>query len=63
MTRGMTANGALPSVASVTLTLTDGRTVLWGTTDRTAEKAEIAVFTTALNRWQMATKLYEAGIR
>ena len=28
-----------------------------------AEKAEIAVFTTALNRWQMATKLYEAGIR
>ena len=28
-----------------------------------AEKAEIAVYTTALNRWQMATKLYEAGIR
>ena len=28
-----------------------------------AEKAEISVFTTALNRWQMATKLYEAGIR
>lgn len=28
-----------------------------------AEKAEIAVFTTALNRWQMATKLYEAGVR
>lgn len=31
---------AAPSVASVTLTLTDGRTVVWGTTDRTAEKAE-----------------------
>ena len=31
---------AAPSVASVTLTLTDGRTVVWGTTDRTAEKSE-----------------------
>ena len=31
---------AAPSLASVTLTLTDGRTVVWGTTDRTAEKAE-----------------------
>ena len=31
---------AAPSVASVTLTLSDGRTVVWGTTDRTAEKAE-----------------------
>ncbi|TGD86337.1 cell division protein FtsQ/DivIB [Mycolicibacterium sp. CH28] len=31
---------AAPSVASVTLTLTDGRTVVWGTTDRTDEKAE-----------------------
>ena len=28
-----------------------------------AEKAEISVFTTALNRWQVATKLYEAGVR
>jgi hypothetical protein len=28
-----------------------------------AEKAEIPVFTTALSRWQMATRLYEAGIR
>ncbi len=28
-----------------------------------AEKAEIPVFTTALSRWQVATKLYEAGIR
>ena len=28
-----------------------------------AEKAEITLFTTDLNRWQMATKLYEAGIR
>ncbi|MGH3960596.1 cell division protein FtsQ/DivIB [Mycobacterium sp.] len=31
---------AAPSVASITLTLADGRTVIWGTTDRTAEKAE-----------------------
>lgn len=30
---------AAPSVASITLTLTDGRVVVWGTTDRTAEKA------------------------
>ena len=29
-----------PSVASVTLTLADGRTVVWGTTDRTDEKAD-----------------------
>lgn len=28
-----------------------------------AEKAEISVFTTDLNRWQTATKLYEAGVR
>jgi predicted transcriptional regulator len=28
-----------------------------------AEKAEIPVFTTALSRYQMATRLYEAGIR
>ncbi|WP_367141302.1 cell division protein FtsQ/DivIB [Mycobacterium sp.] len=31
---------AAPSVASITLTLTDGRTVIWGTADRTEEKAE-----------------------
>ncbi len=31
---------AAPSVASITLTLTDGRTVIWGTNDRTEEKAE-----------------------
>lgn len=31
---------AAPSVSSITLTLTDGRVVIWGTTDRTAEKAE-----------------------
>ena len=29
-----------PSVAAITLTLLDGRTVVWGTTDRTEEKAE-----------------------
>jgi predicted transcriptional regulator len=28
-----------------------------------AEKAEIAIYSTTLNRWQVATKLYEAGIR
>jgi cell division protein FtsQ len=27
-------------VASITLTLADGRVVIWGTTDRTDEKAE-----------------------
>ena len=36
---------------------------LAGDVVKMAEKAEIAVFTTPLNRWQMATKLYEAGIR
>ena len=28
-----------------------------------AEKAKITIFSTNLTRWQMATKLYEAGIR
>ena len=31
---------AAPSVASITLTLGDGRVVIWGTTDRADEKAE-----------------------
>ena len=31
---------AAPSVSSITLTLTDGRTVIWGTADRAPEKAE-----------------------
>ena len=31
---------AAPSVSSITLTLADGRTVVWGTTDRSDEKAE-----------------------
>ena len=30
---------------------------------RIAEKAEIPVYTTDLSRWQMATRLYEAGVR
>ncbi len=30
---------------------------------RMAEKAKITIFTTELSRWQMATKLYEAGVR
>ena len=30
---------AAPSVAAITLTLVDGREVIWGTTDRTEEKA------------------------
>ncbi|MCI4675430.1 cell division protein FtsQ/DivIB [Candidatus Mycolicibacterium alkanivorans] len=37
---GQVSRVAAPSVASITLTLTDGRTVVWGTTDRTDEKAE-----------------------
>jgi cell division protein FtsQ len=37
---GQVGRIAVPSVASITLTLVDGRTVIWGTTDRTAEKAE-----------------------
>jgi predicted transcriptional regulator len=28
-----------------------------------AERAEIPIFSTDLNRWQVATKLYEAGVR
>jgi predicted transcriptional regulator len=28
-----------------------------------AERAEISIFSTDLNRWQVATKLYEAGVR
>jgi predicted transcriptional regulator len=28
-----------------------------------AEKAEISIFSTALDSWQVATRLYEAGIR
>jgi cell division protein FtsQ len=31
---------AAPSVASITLTLTDGRTAIWGTNERTEEKAQ-----------------------
>lgn len=31
---------AAVSIASITLTLTDGRVVVWGSTDRTAEKAQ-----------------------
>ncbi len=31
---------AAPSVASIKLTLTDGRTVIWGTNERTEEKAQ-----------------------
>jgi len=37
---GQVGRVAAPSVASITLTLTDGRVVIWGTTDRTDEKAE-----------------------
>jgi predicted transcriptional regulator len=28
-----------------------------------AERAEIPIYSTDLNRWQVATKLYEAGVR
>ena len=37
---GQVGRIAAPSVASITLTLTDGREVVWGTNDRTDEKAE-----------------------
>jgi len=36
---GQVSRIAAPSVASITLTLFDGRLVIWGTTDRTDEKA------------------------
>lgn len=36
---GQVGRVAAPSVASITLTLVDGRVVVWGTTDRTDEKA------------------------
>lgn len=37
---GQVGRIAAPSVASITLTLGDGRVVIWGTTDRADEKAE-----------------------
>lgn len=36
---GQVGRVAAPSVSSVTLTLTDGRVVIWGSTERTPEKA------------------------
>ncbi|QZT65290.1 cell division protein FtsQ/DivIB [Mycolicibacterium austroafricanum] len=36
---GQVGRISAPSVAAITLTLVDGRTVVWGTTDRTEEKA------------------------
>jgi len=38
---GAVARIAVPTVQSITLTLTDGRTVLWGGTDRSDEKAKL----------------------
>ncbi|ORB01404.1 cell division protein FtsQ [Mycolicibacter minnesotensis] len=37
---GQISRVAAPSVSSITLTLADGRVVVWGNTDRTAEKAQ-----------------------
>jgi cell division protein FtsQ len=37
---GQVGRIAAPSVSSITLTLGDGRVVIWGSTDRTEEKAE-----------------------
>lgn len=37
---GQIGRVAAPSVASITLTLADGRVVVWGNTDRTPEKAQ-----------------------
>ena len=39
---GQVGRVAAPSVAAITLTLVDGRVVVWGTTDRTEEKAHEA---------------------
>jgi cell division protein FtsQ len=36
---GQVGRISAPSVAAITLSLIDGRTVVWGTTDRTEEKA------------------------
>jgi len=38
---GAVSRIAVPTVQSITLTLTDGRTVLWGGTDRSGEKAKL----------------------
>jgi cell division protein FtsQ len=38
---GAVSRIAVPSLQSITLTLTDGRTVLWGGTDRSGEKAKL----------------------
>jgi cell division protein FtsQ len=38
---GAVARIAVPSTQTITLTLTDGRTVLWGGTDRSGEKAKL----------------------
>ena len=37
---GQVGRIAAPSVASISLTLSDGRVVIWGTADRAEEKAE-----------------------
>ena len=37
---GQVGRVAAPTAAAVTLTLTDGRVVVWGSTDRSQEKAE-----------------------
>ena len=49
-------------VDTCAIVITQGKALPDGVV-KMAEKAEITVFTTALNRWQVATKLYEAGIR
>jgi cell division protein FtsQ len=38
---GVVARIAVPTTQTITLTLTDGRVVLWGGTDRSAEKAKL----------------------
>ncbi len=44
------------------IVITQGKTLAEDVV-KMAEKAEMPVFTTPLNRWQIATKLYEAGVR
>lgn len=49
-------------VDTCAVVVTQGKT-LGDDVVKMAEKAEIPVFTTSMNRWQVASKLYEAGIR
>ncbi len=49
-------------VDNCAVVITQGK-VLADDVVKMAEKAEISIFSTDLNRWQIATRLYEAGVR